>query len=288
MAIDIMAAFEQPPNPLDYVLPGMIAGSVGAIVSPGGAGKSMLTLQIAAQIAGGPDTIGMGEYPTGEVVYLPAEDPESTITHRLFSLGKQLDPAQREAVATNLTIEPLMGYEVNILDQRWTDALTRIAEGKRLLILDTLRRFHQSDENDSGEMAQVVGRMEAISKATECSIVFLHHASKAAAMGGAGDQQQASRGSSVLVDNVRWQGFLAGMSKDEASQWSTRIDGTPLDEDDRYFYVRFGVSKQNYGSPIPEQWLHRGEGGILAPAQLTPAKQKKGTNRKGGNSGFNE
>ncbi|WP_223940026.1 helicase RepA family protein, partial [Aeromonas caviae] len=38
----------------------------------------------------------------------------------------------------------------------------------------------------------------------------LRHASKGAAMMGAGDQQQASRGSSVLVDNIRWQSYLSG------------------------------------------------------------------------------
>src|SRR5574337_1718566 len=85
----------------------------------------------------------------------------------------------------------------------WFDALKRAAEGRRLMILDTLRRFHIEEENASGPMAQVVGHMEAIAADTGCSIVFLHHASKSAAMMGSGDQQQASRGSSVLVDNIR-------------------------------------------------------------------------------------
>lgn len=41
MALDLMAAFNDPPPPIDYVLPNMVAGTVGALVSPGGAGKSM-------------------------------------------------------------------------------------------------------------------------------------------------------------------------------------------------------------------------------------------------------
>ncbi|WP_223948190.1 helicase RepA family protein, partial [Aeromonas caviae] len=36
------------------------------------------------------------------------------------------------------------------------------------------------EENASGPMAQVIGRMEAIAADTGCSIVFLHHASKGA------------------------------------------------------------------------------------------------------------
>ncbi|WP_432759877.1 AAA family ATPase, partial [Escherichia coli] len=56
-----MASFTELPPPLDYVLPNMVAGTVGALVSPGGAGKSMLALQLAAQIAGGPDLLEVGE-----------------------------------------------------------------------------------------------------------------------------------------------------------------------------------------------------------------------------------
>ncbi|MEJ8667500.1 MULTISPECIES: AAA family ATPase, partial [Gammaproteobacteria] len=47
--INILEAFAAAPPPLDYVLPNMVAGTVGALVSPGGAGKSMLALQLAAQ-----------------------------------------------------------------------------------------------------------------------------------------------------------------------------------------------------------------------------------------------
>lgn len=87
MALDLMAAFTELPPPIDYVLPNMVAGTVGAIVSPGGAGKSMLALQLATQIAGGPDLLNIGEFLTGAVAYLPAEDPTATIHHRLHVLG---------------------------------------------------------------------------------------------------------------------------------------------------------------------------------------------------------
>lgn len=109
MALDLMAAFNDPPPPIDYVLPNMVVGTVGALVSPGGAGKSMLILQLAAQVAGGPDLLEVGELPTGAVVYLPAEDPPVAIHHRLHALGAHLTAAQRETVADGLLIEPLIG-----------------------------------------------------------------------------------------------------------------------------------------------------------------------------------
>ena len=267
MAVDLMAAFSEPPPPIDYVLPNMVAGTVGALVSPGGTGKSMLILQLAAQIAGGPDLLEIGEQPPGGVVYLPAEDPSAAIHHRLHALGTYLTAKQRQAVAKSLLIEPLIGKCPNIMFQDWFDGLKQSAEGRRLMILDTLRRFHIEEENASGPMAQVIGRMEAIAAGTGCSIVFLHHASKSAAMMGAGDQQQASRGSSVLVDNIRWQSYLAGMTQGEAE-----ILG--VDDCQRGYFVRFGVSKANYGTPLQERWFRRHEGGVLKPVVLERQKRQ--------------
>ncbi|MBY6346473.1 hypothetical protein E5C31_10920 [Providencia rettgeri] len=267
MALDLMVAFSEPPPPIDYVLPNMVAGTVGALVSPGGAGKSMLILQLAAQVAGGPDLLEVGELPTGAVVYLPAEDPPIAIHHRLHALGAHLTAAQRQAVADGLLIEPLIGKCPNIMAPDWFDGLNRAAEGRRLMILDTLRRFHIEEENASGPMAQVIGRMEAIAAETGCSIVFLHHANKGAAMAGAGDQQQASRGSSVLVDNIRWQSYLSGMTQAEAEEWG-------VDEGQRGFFVRYGISKANYGAPFQECWFRRHEGGVLKPAVLERQKRQ--------------
>ncbi|MEQ5834081.1 helicase RepA family protein [Marinobacter sp. NFXS9] len=261
MALDLMAAFSEAPLPLDYVLPNMVSGTVGALVSPGGAGKSMLALQLATQIAGGPDLLEVGEFTVGPVIYLPAEDPPAAIHHRLHALGAHLTAEQRQAVAEGLLIEPLIGRCPNIMCLDWFDGLKRAAVGRRLMILDTLRRFHIEDENVSGPMAQVIGRMEAIAADTGCSIVFLHHASKSAAMIGAGDQQQASRGSSVLVDNIRWQSYLSGMTQTEAEEWG-------VDDSQRGYFVRYGVSKANYGSPFAERWFRRHEGGVLKPAVL--------------------
>lgn len=256
--------WREPPAPLDFVLPNMVGGSVGALVSPGGAGKSMLALQLAIQISGGPDLLGIGELHQGAVTYLPAEDPISAVRHRWWSIGQQLDEDQRQRVLDGgLEIRPLAGTEPNIMDDRWHRWLHQIAEGRRLMILDTLRRFHQEEENASGPMAKIVGKLEAIATRTGCAIIFLHHSSKSMAITGAGDQQQASRGSSVLTDNIRWQAFMAGMSKQEAEERG-------VEQGQRGYFVRFGISKANYGVPFEEKWLRRHEGGVLRPAFFPP------------------
>ena len=40
--LDLLTCFREAPAPLDFVLPGMVAGTVGLIVGMGSAGKSML------------------------------------------------------------------------------------------------------------------------------------------------------------------------------------------------------------------------------------------------------
>ncbi|WP_368642922.1 helicase RepA family protein [Castellaniella ginsengisoli] len=280
MALDLMTAFTEPPPPIDFVLPGFVAGTVGALVSPGGVGKSWFALELGIQIVGGPDLLGLGELPTGQVVYLPAEDPPVTILHRLHALGANLTAAQRRVVADGLLIESLIGRCPDILNQVWFDYLRQMAKGRRLMVLDTLRRYHLADENGSQPMAQVIGRLEAIAADTGCSIVFLHHASK----GAAGDQQQASRGSSVLVDNIRWQSYLSGMTAAEAEEWG-------VDEAQRGFFVRYGVSKVNFGAPLQDRWFKRHDGGVLKPAALErqkrrPPSKSKSVAGRGGNESW--
>ena len=270
--VDIAEFFAEP-EPFDFVLPGMLKGTVGAIVSPGGAGKSMYTVQAATAIAGGADLLGLNLKP-GSVVYLPAEDPTIAIHHRFFALSKNWNAEQRESVRTNFLLYSLIGQEPDLFSETWFEWIDSLLDSKRVLFFDTLRRFHKLDENDSGQMSEVIGKLEAMAWKRCCSIIFLHHASKSAAMGGQGDMQQASRGSSVLVDNIRWQAYLSGCSKDEAKKMG-------IDEEMRSYFVRTGVSKQNYGPPVADAWMRRGEGGVLTPANLSNhyGSAKKGRRR---------
>lgn len=267
--LDLKTAFTELPKPLDFVFPGLPVGCVGALVSPGGAGKSMLALQLAMQIAGGPDWFELGKLGWGAVLYLPAEDPLPVLHHRLFTLGHYLDARQRAALERYLRLIPLQGASPNLLDSQWWEVIALWAEGVRLVVIDTLRRFHDTDENAACAMAKVLGQLERLAMGQGCGVLFLHHTSKLAAFQEVGDQQQASRGSSVLVDNVRWQGYLATMTKKEALQLG-------VSPEQSLRYVRFGVSKSNYVPPLPERWLVRGEGGVLHPARLDVTRPGKG------------
>lgn len=282
MAIDIMAAFENKPPLLDFIWPGFLSGTVGALIAPGATGKSFWALEavmsIACSVAGG-DLLQLGHEQSGRVVYLAGEDPEPALVGRVHSIGQHLNKRAREEIARNLTLEPIMGRGLNVMVKPHRDWLIEQGSGARLIVLDTLSRVHCLDENSNGDMSRLVSTLEHIAVETGASILYLHHVNKGAAREGQADQQQAARGASALVDNARWCGFVAKMSEAEAKKLTDRAyDRQPIGNDRRVFFVRFGVSKQNYTAIQADKWYERRDGGVLLPIDLS-------TTAGGNNSG---
>lgn len=254
----------------------MLAGSVGFVLSPGGVGKSMFSLEVACGVASGTkngDILGL-EPKHGKVLYMAAEDPEIAICHRLYAMGKRFDQETRQLIADNIQVHSVVGKKPDIMDPRWYEAIIDGAKGYRLIILDTLTRFHKLDENSNGEMSQLVSQLEYVAAQTGAALLIPHHSSKSMAVAGRGDEQQSSRGASALIDNARWAGNLIGMTKEEAMALANDQGGGSIGVDDRGFFVRFAISKQNHGKPFPETWLVRSEGGVLVRTQLYAADKK--------------
>lgn len=274
--LDLRSAVECEPEPLDFVIPGLKSGTVGAIVSPGATGKTMLALQAAVAVATGTDLLDFASmddawHPTtGRVTVLTGEDPSDVLSGRFHTIGRHLSPQQREALYSNLGVAPLMGFGPDVMSSQWQHWVSTVTAGTRLVIIDTLRRFHQLDENDGGDMARVLAYMEQLCRVNGTTVLFLHHTNKAGALNAA-DAQQASRGSSVLTDNARFQANLVVMSPADAEKWG-------VDEDCRRNFVRLSFPKINYSAPIADKWYRRVEGGVLVPAVLE--KQRKGGGSK--------
>ncbi len=269
--MDIRKAVSVKPLPLDFVFGSLKAGSIAGIVAPGATGKSIFALQILSAVSSGYDTTGVLKTKNiGKCIYISGEDTPDVLNQRLYALAQNQPEHATELFIENAQIIPTSGSVINILDSSWQDFLISHATGCRLMIIDTLRRFFTGDENDSGVMTRVVQALEHVAVQTGCAILFLHHTSKAALTAGSGEQG-ASRGSSAITDNIRWQANLAVMSEPEAEKRGVA-------NEDRKSFVKFTVSKSNYGAPI-EAWLRRSEGGILTPA-VVPEKATKKSDRK--------
>lgn len=272
MAIDLLSAFRLPPPELDFVWPGFLAGTVGALVAPGATGKSFWALEaamsIACTVAGG-DVVDLRPKKTGRVVYLAGEDPEPALIRRAHAIGQHLNQSSREAIATNLILEPIMGKRLDVMDERHLARVIEFCGDARLIVLDTLSRIHSLDENSNGDMSRLVGVLENIAASTGAAVLYLHHVSKGSAQNGQADQQQAARGASALIDNARWCGFVARMTEDEAKRLSdSEAVREPIGNELRGRFIRFGVSKQNYDVMPADRWYERREGGVLLPVDL--------------------
>lgn len=288
--IDVTDAFCNKQESLDFVLPGLLRGTVGAIVAPGSTGKSFFAAELAIEIALQPEhgsLLGMGAA-KGQVLYIAAEDPEPILKHRLHSIGKQLTQEARERLHETLVVECVVGEPFDIMQalpapentftrQKGKNALKQLQElvtvldqkikesnlkDLRLIFIDTLARVHTKDENKNNEMSQVIKELERIAVKYNCAIVFLHHVSKSSARE-SDNSQQSARGASAIIDNARWCAFLRRYTKEEF------IKDFGFTEDQAEFYAKngrfleFGVNKQNYSAPIEPAVLERGEGGVM-------------------------
>jgi RecA-family ATPase len=278
-SIDIMSAFTNDPPDIDFIWPGFVAGTVGALVAPGATGKSFWALEAAMAVASavtGGDILQL-RLVAGEaghkVVYLAAEDPAPVLIRRIHSIGQHLAQPARESIAANLVIEPVMGKLVDVMQRAYCENLIKFCTGARLLVLDTISRMHRLDENSNGDMARLVSTLEHVAVSTGAAVLFLHHVNKGSARDGQTDQQQAARGASALVDNARWCGYVAKMTAEEAKKYGVG--------DRKSYYARYGVSKQNYTATPIDQWYERKEGGVLVPVELCEKEEKRyGTPRR--------
>lgn len=272
MALDIMHCYEKPALERDEVLPGLMPGSVGSLIAPGATGKSFFALELSVLVATGFDLLGLNGGKTGPVAYLNAEDPSLILHERLHDIGKRLPQNIREASAARMVVEPLLGYAPDLLDARWQAAIRRLAEDKKLVVLDTLTRFHSVVENDEASIKEILRVLETIAADTGAAIVFAHHVSKSAIRDGTADAAAASRGSSVLSDNIRWQLNMMTMRRDEA-EGLTDANANPIDADHCKRYVRVIGAKQSYTDQAEQgHWLERVEGGVLRKAELKKAE----------------
>ena len=285
--MDLDSVLGREPPRLDFVLPGLLSGTLGVLVSPGGAGKSMLALGLASCVAAGRSLWNLlpGDPTAGNALLVSAEDPSAILTHRLhamMNLPEGGDALRAEEFRKRLRIKALHGTGFTL--GTWNavhgfnassafDALKAEVEEMRprLIIIDTLNRVLGGiPENDNGAIGRIVSELETMVAPVGAACLVLHHVSKGAARDGQGDEQQAARGAGAITDNARWQSNLVGMTREEAEKMG-------LSDEDRSRWVRWTNPKSNYAPRQPERWLRRERGGVLVGAE--PPKAMTGKER---------
>lgn len=264
--VNILDAMTQEPEPLDEVFAGVIAKTVGMIAAAGATGKGFVALGIVTDLATGKNNLGL-DIPEvsddqGAIRLITLEDPIEVLNHRVHSLGSLFNEGDRIKIARRVHIESLAGQIHHLIDtngnvnHRLLTQMCHEMKGSRLIILDTLRRFHAGNENDSGHMSTLITCFEVIANQTGAAVIFLHHVSKGAELNSS-SSQSSSRGATAITDNIRAQFNMTKMSEDEAEQYS-------IPDHERFKYVSIINSKTNYTESKPALWLKRGIGGVLS------------------------
>lgn len=242
---EIEHLFNFPAQKPDPIFAGLFPGTLGMLIAAGGTGKSFFALQAAIQVAGGPDLLGLwseSKSPPqpGKTTIYTAEDPAWAIHDRVFHIGLNFDALTAKTVAGHLQINGVANLDLH--NPAHVSRIIRDNNDVKLIVFDTLRLCHRKSEVDDVAMMELVENLKKIARETGAAVLGLHHVSKYSAYNNAADMQQASRGSGVLIDNARWQGYLQA-------------------NDDTH--LTFGTNKPNYLPRGEKIVLERRTGGVL-------------------------
>lgn len=266
--LDVRRMLTTPPAHVDEVLPGFQRGTVGAVVAPGGVGKSFFMLQNAVSITVGKDLFGLWGTPEaatsitkGSVWMISAEDGEAVFHKRLHSVATGLKADQFSAVKTGLKVFVPSGFHLTTKTSKgltlspWIDVLRQslisVKIKPRLIVIDTLNKsLGAANENSASHMGMVFSGLSEIAATFGVSILVVHHASRVANANNVTPDKIASRGSTAVVDSCRW---VLNMTK-----WETGDDDQPGG-----IGVMTMVTKCNYGEGGVRRELRRGVNGVL-------------------------
>ncbi|TSA80804.1 AAA family ATPase [Helicobacter mehlei] len=257
-----LCAMDELPDP-EFLLQGFKRGTCGLLSSSGGSGKSFLALAIAMSMADTTHTLpslnGLVQS-RGGVLYLSNEDDKDVIDYRVWRiLQHRIDqgfitntnPVAKSLDHNFIPIDVVAGFrrEAKFLiaegnrvkNTGLARALETLIKEKRhkydldikLVILDTLSRFHTLDENSNKEMVLLVGLLGDLARSANVGILMIHHSSKMGAMNYKNESVSA-RGASALVDNVRYHLTMSSVTLQKKSNLSKdKEEMATFEEEDR-------------------------------------------------------
>jgi RecA-family ATPase len=260
----------------------LLEGTVGALIAKGGIGKSQLLLQWAVCHAGGiPFLDSLYEVShKGKVFCLFAEDPEIVLHHRLRDILTSLVDKDKFSevmvrLNENLYVQSVTGYDTRLLSmdkgnyqpsKTYESLLQRLQgiEDLSLVVIDPLSRFFSGDENDATLGTFFISLLERICETTTATVITSHHVKKGFGTGRKSLTQEASRGSTALINAVRWQLTLA------SADYSDFKKGQ-ISRDEIHKYLVAKVTKKNTGPAEGDFFLKRGKNGVLRLGDLNRA-----------------
>lgn len=226
---------EEPP-PVKWIVEGLIpAGVPGVFAARANAGKSMTALLIGLGLATGREVLGRTVSPDAArgVVFVGLEDDEPEFQRRFRRALELLQEDGNWTAADDKTVQenfkPLFPNRTVAaqftLDAQWlaiSEKAKAIHGGCGLIILDTLARLSEGDENSANETRPFLDAQAALTQSTGASVIAVHHVGKGNDT--PSDKKlwqrlhpEALRGSSAIEAGARFILTMATLSPQEAA-----------------------------------------------------------------------
>jgi hypothetical protein len=166
--------------------------AVGFVSGPPKSFKTWTVLEMAVSVATGVPFLGtFPVHRSGPVLLYAAEDSATALRLRLLALarnhGMDLDQIDIRVICAD-------SLRLDRPADREKLAATVELHRPALLVLDPLVRLHALDENQAAPMAELLGHIRALQRASATAIAIVHHSRKASAHSAG----QSLRGSSDL------------------------------------------------------------------------------------------
>ena len=250
-----------------WLVPGMVPQNTVTLMSgDGGAGKSLLALQLAVAACIGGGWAGLSVTP-GRALFLSAEDDEDEMHRRLNDILVSEGRGYHEL--SGLTLRSLAGEDALLaVDSQLKLVETTLFEeletrakddAPALIVIDTLADVYPANENDRAKVRQFIGILRGLAIRQKCAVMLLGHPSLTGLNSGTG-----TSGSTAWNNSVRSRLYLSRIVQ----------DGHEPDTCKRVLTVK----KQNYGETGDEITMTWNEG------VFTPDATQTGLDRMAGDA----
>jgi len=184
--------FSQQPAPIKWLIKGWVQeASLMMIHGPSGGGKTFAVLDMCLTIASGMNLWANLKVKHGTVVYLCGEGHHGVRSRiAAWKHKKSISRLNMYISRDGLDLNTPAGY------QRTVENLRKLQDKPKVIIVDTLHRFLQGDENSAQDTKTMLDACSALIIEFGCAVILVHHT------GVSNEAQHRARGSSA------WRGAL--------------------------------------------------------------------------------
>ena len=157
-----------------WLVPGLLPVGLTLLAGKSKVGKSWLALQLAQAVATGGRFLGI-PVPRGRVLYFALEDAQWRLQDRT---QKQGWPNDDDGVCEFVPIGK--ARELIPLNRRNAERMAEVIEAGSfsLVIVDTISRMFQGDQNDASHVTQALGPLQEVALRLGVAILLLEHHNK--------------------------------------------------------------------------------------------------------------